>query len=94
MSTTSLKLSDCLKQPASSAADSCGVSTHSFMVSAIEQAVTAAEYRANFMVNAHAAREQMLSTGKGYDAEDVHAYIRARIAGEKLVKPRVKSWRE
>jgi predicted transcriptional regulator len=94
MSTTSLKLSDELKQRAISAASSQGVSTHAFMVNAIEQAATAAEYRANFIADAHTAREQMLSTGKGYELEEVRAYIQARIDGRKTTKPRAKSWRE
>lgn len=93
MSTTSLKLSDDLKQRAISAATSQGVSTHAFMVNAIEQAATAAEYRSKFVADALAAREQMLSTGKGYDAEEVHAYIQARIEGRKPAKLRTKSWR-
>ena len=93
MSTTSLKLSDDLKQRAISAATSQGVSTHAFMVNAIEFAATAAEYRANFISDAHSAREQMLSTGKGYDSEDVHAYIQARIQGGNPTKPRTRSWR-
>ena len=93
MSTTSLKLSDELKQRAVAAAQMKGVSPHAFMVSAIEQAATAAEQRAGFVGEAQAAREQMLRTGKGYDAGEVHAYLKARIAGKKAVKPKAGSWR-
>jgi hypothetical protein len=60
---------------------------------AIEQAAAAAECRTNFITDAHAARKQMLDIGKGYDADDVHAYIQARIAGKKAVKPKEISWR-
>lgn len=93
MSTTSLKLSDELKQRAVAAAEMKGVSPHAFMVSAIEQAATAAEQRAGFVGEAQAAREQMLRTGKGYDADEVHAYLKARITGKKAVKPKAGSWR-
>lgn len=93
MSTTSLKLSDDLKQRAVSAAQSQGVSTHAFMVNAIEQAATAAECRASFIADAHVARQQMQDTGKGHDADEVHAYIQARIAGKKVTKPKARSWR-
>ena len=93
MSTTSLKLSDELKQRAVAAAEMKGVSPHAFMVSAIEQAATAAEQRAGFVGEAQAAREQMLRTGKGYDADEVHAYLKAHIAGKKAVKPKAGSWR-
>lgn len=92
MSTTSLKLSDELKQRATAAAEIRGVSPHAFMVQAIEQAATAAEQRASFVSEAQAAREQMLGTGKGYDAGEVHSYLKARISGKKAVKPKARSW--
>ncbi len=92
MSTTSLKLSDELKQRAVAAAEQKGVSPHAFMVQAIEQAATAAERRASFVGEAQVAREQMLGSGKGFDASEVHAYMRARIAGEKVARPKAKSW--
>ena len=93
MSTTSLKLSDELKQRAVAAAGKKGVSPHAFMVHAIEQAATAAEQRASFVSEAQTAREQMLSTGKGYDASAVHAYLKAHISGIKSAKPKARSWR-
>jgi predicted transcriptional regulator len=91
--TTSLKLPDELKQRAVAAAQNQGVSPHAFMVHAIEQAATAAEQRASFVAEAQAAREQMLKTGKGYDADEVHAYLKSRIAGRKSAKPKAGSWR-
>lgn len=93
MSTTSLKLSDELKQRAVAAAQQQGVSPHAFMVGAIAQAATATEQRADFVAEAQAAREQLLKTGKGYAADEVHAHLKARIAGEKSAKPKAKSWR-
>ena len=93
MATTSLKLPDELKQRAIAAAQKQGVSPHAFMVNAIDSAATAAEQRAGFLAEATAAREEMLKTGKGYGADQVHAYLQARIAGKKSPKPRAKSWR-
>lgn len=93
MATTSLKLPDELKHRAIAAAQQQGLSPHAFMLRAIEQAATAAEQRASFVGEAQAAREQMLSTGKGYDAGDVHSYLKARIAGKKPAKPKARSWR-
>lgn len=92
MATTSLKLPDELKQRAIAAAEKSGISPHAFMVQAIEQAATAAERRAEFVADARKAREQMIKSGKGFDAEAVHAYLRARIAGVKAAKPKAKSW--
>lgn len=92
MPTTSLKLTDELKQRAVAAAEKIGVSPHAFMIQAIEHAATAAERRASFVDEARAARQQMLSTGKGYDVDEVHAYLKARISGNKSAKPKAKPW--
>lgn len=92
MGTTSLKLSDELKQRAIEAATKQGVSPHAFMVHAIEQAATAAEQRASFVADALAARQHMLVSGEGHEASEVHAYLKARIADRKTEKPRAKSW--
>ncbi len=93
MPTTSLKLPEELKQRAVSAAQKQGMTPHAFMVKAIEQAATAAENRAEFVAEAEAARAALLKSGKGYDADEVHAYLRSRVAGKKTAKPRAKSWR-
>ena len=92
MATTSLKLPDALKQRAASVAQKRGVAPHAFMVDAIEHAAAAAERRSAFVEDALAAREQMLKTGKGFDAQEVHAYIRARIADKKASRPKARSW--
>lgn len=93
MTTTSLKLPDALKVRAAAIALERGVTPHAFMVEAITMATAAAEQRASFVAEALAAQAQMIETGKGYDAEDVHAWLRARAAGQSSRKPRLKSWR-
>lgn len=92
MATTSLKLPDELKQRAIAVAEQQGISPHAFMVSAIEQAASAAELRLSFVGSALAARDQMLKTGEGYDADDVRTYIQARIAGQNPQRPALKKW--
>lgn len=94
MSTTSLKLSDELKRRAVGAAQQLGVSPHAFMLSAIEQATGAAEQRALFLKEAHAARDTLMETGKGFAADEVHAYLKSRISGVKLPEPKAGSWRD
>jgi conjugal transfer/entry exclusion protein len=93
MSTTSLKLPDDVKQLAIAAAKHQGISTHAFMVDAIRAVATAADRRAVFVAEALAARTDFLRTGKGYDASEVHNYIRARAQGKKAARPKAKSWR-
>jgi predicted transcriptional regulator len=93
MSTTSLKLPDDVKQLAIAAAKQQGVTPHAFMVDAIRLAATAAEKRAAFVSEAVAAKAEMIKSGKGYAAADVHAYIRSRAKGKTVAKPKAKSWR-
>jgi predicted transcriptional regulator len=94
MSTTSLKIHDALKQRAVAVAQLHGLTPHAFMVQAIELATQASEHRAGFISEAKTARENMRSTGKGYDADEVHTYLKARAAGQDAAKPRPKSWRK
>lgn len=92
MSTTSLKLPDDLKQRAANAAQQLGISPHAFMVSAIEQAATATEQRARLIADARLARNEMIETGKGVDADEVHAYLKAKVSGKKAAKPKARPW--
>jgi predicted transcriptional regulator len=92
MATTSLKLSDELKLRATAMAQRQGISPHAFMVGAIEHAAAAAEQRASFVADAVNARKQMQESGKGFDADEVHTYLMARANGQKVIKPKAKSW--
>ena len=93
MTTTSLKLPDELKARAVAAAQGRGVTPHAFMVEAIAAATAVVEQRADFVAEALAARTELLDGGRGYDADDVHAWLRARAAGQPARKPRPKPWR-
>lgn len=93
MTTTSLKIPAELKQRAVDAAQHQGLSPHAFMVNAIEQMVLSSEQRASFIAEALAAEQEMLESGQGYAADDVHRYIKARIAGENPERPKARPWR-
>lgn len=93
MQTTSLKLPDEIKQRATVVAQQQGVSAHAFMVSAITQATAAAEVRAGFIADALAAKDSMMISGEGYEANDVHQHLRARIAGNQNTRPELVTWR-
>jgi predicted transcriptional regulator len=92
MATTSLKLTDELKQRTVALAQKQGVSPHAFMVEAIEHAASAAEQRQGFVEDAQAARAQMLKTGLGFDAQDVHTYLKARVSDKAAPKPKATPW--
>lgn len=93
MSTTSLKLPEDVKQLAVAAAKQQGVTPHAFMVDAIRVAAVAAEKRAAFVADAVASRAETLGSGKGYSADEVHAYIRERARGKAVARPKAKAWR-
>lgn len=93
MSTTSLKLPDDLKARAALAAKTRGVSAHAFMLDAIRELTTATEQRARMVADARAARQQALASGKGYAADEVHEYLRDKIAGRPAQKPKARAWR-
>ena len=92
--TTSLKLSEELKQRTVIAASDEGLSTHAFMVKAIEQAAKNVELRVKFYADAHTARKELLESNKGYFADDVHQYLQEKIAGKHKKKPEAKSWQK
>lgn len=93
MPTTSLKLPEDVKQLAAAAAKQKGVTPHAFMVDAIRAAATNAERRAQFVADAVASRNEVVNSGKGYAAEEVHAYLRTRAQAKSSQKPRPKTWR-
>lgn len=94
MGTTSLKLPDELKQRVAASAERRGVSMHAFMVDAIKAATESSEMRASFLAEADASRVQAHRTGLAYDAEDVHAWLRDRMAGKQLPPPKPRPWRD
>ncbi|MCH9826249.1 MAG: hypothetical protein K0U79_00755 [Gammaproteobacteria bacterium] len=93
MSTTSLKLPEDVKQLAVAAAKQQGITTHAFMVDAIRTAATNAERRAQFVADAVASRKEAVKSGKGYAADEVHAYLRAQAQGKSASKLKAKTWR-
>ncbi len=91
---TTLKLPAELKKRVAALVEGTGKSAHAFMVDAITQQVNLAERRKAFIADAKTAEEDMHRTGKGYPAEDVHAYMGARSQGKMVPRPKAKRWRE
>ena len=93
MPSTSLKLPQDLKSRIAVIAERQGVSPHAFMVEAIRREADQAERRAAFVAEALAARGEAVETGEGFDAADVHEYLRGRVDGAEGPLPKPKSWR-
>lgn len=92
MSTTPLQLPEGLKQKATAAARQMGLSLHAFMLEAIEQAIQAAETRAQFVAEAKAARSEMLQSEQGYNPAEVKAYLRKRLIDPNASRPESEPW--
>lgn len=90
---TTLKLPPKLKERIAKVVEGTGQSPHAFMVDAIRRQTDNAEKRREFVAAARAAREEFERTGLAYDWEEVHAYHRAKLQGQKAPKPKLKSWR-
>ena len=86
--TTTLKLPEPLKARIAPLAEAAGKSPHAWMIEALEERVAQSEAYAAFMAEALEADREMTETGEGYDADEVHAYLRAIVAGEKAEFPK------
>ena len=60
-------------------AELAGKSTHAFMVDVITEQTERAEKRHEFIQSALATKQDFDATGIGYDADEVHAYMRAKL---------------
>ena len=69
-----------------------GETSHAFMLRALEGQVEAAERYQAFLQDGISADEAMLRSGLGYAADDVHAYLQAKVAGHPARRPRPVRW--
>ena len=86
--TTTLKLPEPLKARIAPLAQAAGKSPHAWMIEALEERIAQAEAYAAFMAEALEADREMTETGEGYDADEVHAYLKAIAAGDKPEFPK------
>ena len=93
MPVTTLKLPDRLKGRVTKIVASMDQSAHAFMIEAIEKQTTLAEQWKQFVTDALAAEKAARRTGRGYLANDVHGYLKAKASGKKVSRPKVKAWR-
>jgi predicted transcriptional regulator len=91
---TSLKIPKNLKARISKLAKLADESPHAFMLRALEQQVEAAERYQRFIQEATQADKAMRESGVGYRAEEVHAYLEAKIAGQPAPRPKPHRWRK
>lgn len=86
--TTTLKLPEELKARIAPLAEAAGKSPHAWMIEALEERVAQSEAYAAFVAEALEADRRMNETGLGYDADDVHEYLLARLEGKPAKRPK------
>lgn len=84
MATTSLKLPDSLKERVTKLVSDTDKTAHAFMLEAIAEKTLREEQERAFMARAEASLKHYRETGISYAAEDVHAYVRAKLNGQPL----------
>jgi predicted transcriptional regulator len=87
-STTTLKLPELLKARIAPLAEAAGKTPHAWMTDALEAQAALAELREAFLAEGEASAAEVDAGGPLYAAEDVHAYIVARVAGKPARRPR------
>ena len=86
--TTSLKLSDALKEKIATIAREVAQTPHAYMVEAIAERVARDERRNEFLAAGEESLAEFRRTGTAYAHEDVWRYIRARVSGKKNRRPK------
>ena len=87
--TTTLKLPEELKSRIAPLAEAAGKSPHAWMIEALEERVVQSEAYTAFIAEALEAEKQMLETGEAFDADDVFAYLRDKVAGRPVKHPKL-----
>lgn len=84
---TTVKLPPSLKKRISPLAKAAGKSDHAWMVDALAAQIEREEVRQSFIAGAIESDAAVAEGEPVYAADDVHAYFRAKIAGQKPRKP-------
>ena len=81
--TTSIKLPDTLKEQIAKTAAREGKTSHALMVETLQNAMDDSALRQQLYEDGEAAYQDMVKTNMCYDGDAVHAYLLAKVRGEK-----------
>lgn len=87
MSTTTIRLTEELKERIAAIAAREGTTAHSFMLEAIVEQTNMAERRADFDETADARLAQFLTDGKSISWAEMRQYLEDRIQGKTVSRP-------
>ena len=90
MPTVSVKLAEETKLRLNRLAASKGVTSHAFMVDAIESALSSAENHGAFVADALRSRKRVVASGQVIDGAAFGDYLKAKARGLKAVRPKAR----
>lgn len=88
MTTTTIRLTDELKDRVAAAAERAGTTAHSFIVSAIAEKAELTEREAGFRAVAEERYASIAASGKTMAWAEMRAHLEGRLAGHPVAKPR------
>lgn len=91
MSTTTIRLPEELKARIAQAAKAAGTTSHNFILEAIAEKAELAEQRAAFHALADQRYADFLETGKSIPWDDARTWLRQRLAGKQVKRPRART---
>jgi predicted transcriptional regulator len=88
MSTTTIRLPQDLKQRVTRAAKRSGATAHGFILEAIREKAEQEERRAEFMDTAERRYAEIAASGRTVSWNEMRRYLKRRLAGAKVARPR------
>lgn len=88
MTTTSLKLTDALKEQIALTAAREGKTAHALMVDTLQTAMDDARLREEFHRDAQEAHEDMLRSNMCYSHQEISQWLRAKVRGDTKARPK------
>ncbi|MBM3341904.1 MAG: CopG family transcriptional regulator [Betaproteobacteria bacterium] len=86
----SLRLPEKTKRRVEKLARAQETTAHAFMVTAIEERIAAEEAKTAFYAEAEKRAAQFRKTGKSIPADEMFDYLRARVQGKSVAKPKAR----
>lgn len=87
MSTTTIRLTDDLRERIARAAERAGTTSHNFILEAIAEKAELAEQRDNFLSVAESRYSAIVQSGRTISWADMQRYLEDRVAGKKATRP-------
>lgn len=87
MTTTTIRLSEELKERIARAAEHAGTTSHAFILDAIAERVDEEERRNDFHASAEQRYAKIVSSGKTIPWSEMRAYLEDRLSGRNPSRP-------